>query len=75
MTPKLVVEASGDGIVCIFLELAPLLKGLRVDRVRFSGDGGLSATFLSSFRLPMTVPRRRRPPKPAGLLFSFALTG
>ena len=57
----------------MFLELMPRLKGFRVDLDRFSGDGGLSTVFLSSFRLPMTVPSRRRPPKPAGLLLSFAM--
>ena len=56
-----VVDASGDGICCMFLELGPRLKGLRLVLERFSGDGVRSSAFVS-FRRLMTVPKRLRPP-------------
>ena len=60
-----IASSSGDGIVCIFLELVPLRKeNCGLDR--FSGELVRSPGFLSSFRRAMTVPSRRNP-KPRGL--------
>lgn len=54
-------SSSGDGMVCMFLELVPRRSGFRCGLDRFSGDGGRSAAFLLSFRLPITVPSRLNP--------------
>lgn len=55
-----IVSSSGDGIVCIFLELVPR-RSAKCGLERFSGEGGRSAAFLSSLRLLITVPSRRSP--------------
>ena len=52
------------------LELGPRRKGLRVCRDLFSGDAAGCVGFGSFCLRPMTVPNRRRPPKP--LRFSGA---
>ena len=60
--------AGGEGIVSIScFELAPLRKGFRDGRPRFSGDDGLSMPFEFLPCRPKTVPSRLRPPK---LLFA-----
>ena len=56
---RFTTEASGDGMDCIVL---PLRSGLRLFRVRFSGDDGISKGFEFCRRRPMTVPSRLRPP-------------
>ena len=66
-----VIDASGDGICCIFLELGPLLNGFLLDFGCFSGDDVRSVGFESFFRRLITVPSRRRPPI-APFFFSVA---
>lgn len=57
------VDSSGEGMVCMSLELGPRRKGLRLGRDLFSWDAAGMVDFGSfDFRL-MTVPNRRRPPK------------
>lgn len=56
-----IASSSGDGIVCMFFVLVPRRSAFRCGLERFSGEGGRSPVFLSSFRLPITVPRRRSP--------------
>ena len=55
------VSSSGEGMVCMFLELVPLRNALNCDLDRFSGEGARSPDFLLSFRLPITVPSRLSP--------------
>ena len=64
-----IASSSGEGMVCIFLELVPRLNGFRCGRDRFSGEEGRSLGFLPSFRLPITVPSRRSPKRglPSGV--------
>ena len=52
-------------MVCISLELGPLLNGFRVGLERLSGDEGRSVGLFLGPR-PITVPKRLRPPKPLG---------
>ena len=60
--------AGGEGIVSMScFELAPLRKGFRDGRPRFSGDDGLSMPFEPLPCRPRTVPSRLKPPK---LLFA-----
>lgn len=56
-----IASSSGDGIVCMFLELVPRRSAFRCGLERLSGEGGRSPAFLSSFRLLITVPSRRSP--------------
>lgn len=60
--------AGGEGIVSMScFELAPLRKGFRDGRPRFSGEDALSMPFGPLPCRPKTVPSRLRPPK---LLFA-----
>ena len=59
-----VVDAFGEGICCIFLELGPLLNGFLLVLDRLSGDGSCGGGLGSCFRRPITVPSRLRPKPP-----------